>query len=66
MKPKATMIGNEKVYNYGDWLSRLRLPDYCPKCKSRDVYVSHNENGKDILRCWQCGYSVISPTIKEA
>ncbi len=65
MQPKAVMLGNEKVYDYGDWLSRLHLPNYCPKCKSRDVYVSHDEDGRDLMRCPNCHFTIIANTIKE-
>ena len=65
MRPKVLTRGNEKAYDYDGWISRIRLPDYCPKCHSRDgIYLSHDEDGMDILRCGECHYAKLSPTIK--
>ncbi len=67
-KYQTITAGNEKFYkyqansHYPEYISRLRLPDYCPKCHSREgVYISFDEKGHDILRCGECGYSVIAP-----
>ncbi len=58
-------IGNRKLYKYNDTVSLLRLPDYCPKCHSRAVDISFDENGIDVLRCHNCDYSVIANTVNK-
>ncbi len=67
---QSVRIGGEKLYKYPainghpEHISRLRLPDYCPKCHSRiGVYLSFDEHGLDILRCGGCGYSVLAPVL---
>lgn len=63
---KTVRLNGEKIYVYGNWQSRIALPDYCPKCHLRySVYLSHNEDGMDILRCNTCGYNKLAPIIKQ-
>lgn len=63
---KTVRLNGEKIYDYGNWQSRIALPDYCPKCHVRDrIYLSQDEDGMDILRCNNCEYNKLAPTIKQ-